>query len=183
MGAYTYIKRSNGPANPGRHTGISSGRGALLWTGDRPGIFHPRQRNKGWSPRARLHRAGGRFESPRLALESRYPGMHSRCGVTQLHLHANYKGEQARIEEEADLIARWEPVCNTQATKREAPDGFSKTRPMITEDSGQPSPRSLYQRLRAREKIAGRRTVKLEASQRFLQKPYSRAELLGAVRN
>jgi hypothetical protein len=38
-------------------------------------------------------------------------------GATQLHLHANYKGEQARLEEEADLIARWQPVCNAQETK------------------------------------------------------------------
>jgi hypothetical protein len=37
-------------------------------------------------------------------------------GASQLHLHANYKGEQARIEEEADLIARWQPVCNAQET-------------------------------------------------------------------
>jgi hypothetical protein len=34
-------------------------------------------------------------------------------GATQLHLHASYKGEQARIAEEADLMARWKPVCNT----------------------------------------------------------------------
>ena len=33
-------------------------------------------------------------------------------GATQLHLHSNYKGEQARTEEKADLIARWQPICN-----------------------------------------------------------------------
>jgi hypothetical protein len=33
-------------------------------------------------------------------------------GATQLHLHANYKGEQDRAAEVADLIARWDPVCN-----------------------------------------------------------------------
>lgn len=33
-------------------------------------------------------------------------------GATQLHLHANYKGEAARKAEEADLLARWQPVCN-----------------------------------------------------------------------
>jgi len=37
-------------------------------------------------------------------------------GATQLHLHSNYKGEQARDEEKADLIARWQPVCNAQET-------------------------------------------------------------------
>jgi hypothetical protein len=33
-------------------------------------------------------------------------------GATQLHLHANYKGESDRSAEVADLIARWKPVCN-----------------------------------------------------------------------
>jgi len=42
------------------------------------------------------------------------------AAVTQLHLHANYKGEQARLDEEADLIACWEPCCNTAATKDDA---------------------------------------------------------------
>jgi hypothetical protein len=39
------------------------------------------------------------------------------AGATQLHLHANYKGEQARLEEEADLMARWQPACNAQAAE------------------------------------------------------------------
>ena len=36
----------------------------------------------------------------------------NRNGATQLHLHANYKAEQERIAEEADLVARWQPTCN-----------------------------------------------------------------------
>ena len=41
------------------------------------------------------------------------------AGVTQLHLHANRSGEQARMAEQADLVARWEPVCNVQETTRD----------------------------------------------------------------
>jgi hypothetical protein len=33
-------------------------------------------------------------------------------GATQLHLHASFKGEAARMAEQADLMARWKPVCN-----------------------------------------------------------------------
>jgi hypothetical protein len=36
------------------------------------------------------------------------------AAVTQLHLHANHLGEKARIDEQADLVARWAPVCNGQ---------------------------------------------------------------------
>ena len=32
--------------------------------------------------------------------------------VTQLHLHTNRSGEQARLAEQADLIAHWAPVGN-----------------------------------------------------------------------
>jgi hypothetical protein len=34
-------------------------------------------------------------------------------GATQLHIHISYKGEKERMEEEADLVARWLPVCNS----------------------------------------------------------------------
>ena len=33
-------------------------------------------------------------------------------GATQIHIRTNYKGEQDRIAEVADLVARWLPVCN-----------------------------------------------------------------------
>jgi len=35
-----------------------------------------------------------------------------RHGATQLHIHISYKGEMDRLDEEADLVARWNPVCN-----------------------------------------------------------------------
>lgn len=34
-------------------------------------------------------------------------------GATHIHAHAS-GGETARLAEEADLIARWQPTCNTQ---------------------------------------------------------------------
>ena len=33
-------------------------------------------------------------------------------GATHIHAHANSRGEGARLEEEADLVGMWGPVCN-----------------------------------------------------------------------
>jgi hypothetical protein len=35
-----------------------------------------------------------------------------RQGATHIHVHLNSGGEQARRDEEADLIAAWRPPCN-----------------------------------------------------------------------
>ena len=37
-----------------------------------------------------------------------------RKGATHLHVHVTPGGEQARLQEEKDLIVRWQPPCNTQ---------------------------------------------------------------------
>lgn len=37
-----------------------------------------------------------------------------RQGATHIHAHTNVDGEQARLREEYDIIARWKPVCNEQ---------------------------------------------------------------------
>ena len=33
-------------------------------------------------------------------------------GATHVHVHANSRGEPARVAEEADLLSMWSPVCN-----------------------------------------------------------------------
>ena len=33
-------------------------------------------------------------------------------GATHIHVHANSRGEPARLEEEADLVNMWSPICN-----------------------------------------------------------------------
>ena len=38
-------------------------------------------------------------------------------GATHLHVHANNKGEAARLAEESDLIARLQPACNVQGIR------------------------------------------------------------------
>jgi hypothetical protein len=35
-----------------------------------------------------------------------------REGATHIHVHTSSAGEQARRDEESDLIARWSPTCN-----------------------------------------------------------------------
>ena len=35
-------------------------------------------------------------------------------GATHVCVHANSQGEQARLDEEKDLILRWQPTCNSQ---------------------------------------------------------------------
>ena len=37
----------------------------------------------------------------------------NRNGVTHIHVHANNDGATARRKEEADLIAKYSPVCNS----------------------------------------------------------------------
>jgi hypothetical protein len=41
----------------------------------------------------------------------------SRAGATHLMTHTTPGGEQVRLDEEKDLIARWNPVLNTHHTK------------------------------------------------------------------
>ena len=36
----------------------------------------------------------------------------TRNGATRVHVHTNRGGEARRTAEEADLIAKWTPVCN-----------------------------------------------------------------------
>jgi hypothetical protein len=36
----------------------------------------------------------------------------SRNGATHIHAHVNSDGAAARLAEEADLVARWQPRCN-----------------------------------------------------------------------
>jgi len=33
-------------------------------------------------------------------------------GATHIHAHTNDKGEQARLDEETDLVRKWNPACN-----------------------------------------------------------------------
>ncbi len=35
-----------------------------------------------------------------------------REGATHIHVHTNSAGDQARRDEESDLIAKWSPTCN-----------------------------------------------------------------------
>jgi hypothetical protein len=35
-----------------------------------------------------------------------------RAGATHIHSHINEGGDQARLREEADIVARWNPPCN-----------------------------------------------------------------------
>lgn len=50
-------------------------------------------------------------------LDSRFDSHHKidcakRNGATHVHAHLNDGGEQARRNEESDLIAKWNPTCN-----------------------------------------------------------------------
>lgn len=47
-----------------------------------------------------------RFENHHKAL------CFARNGATHIHAHVNSQGQQARLDEEADLIEKWDPVCN-----------------------------------------------------------------------
>ena len=46
-----------------------------------------------------------------ITSHEKYPCAKAR-GITHVHVHVNYGGEQARLAEERDLIARWNPPCN-----------------------------------------------------------------------
>ncbi len=35
-----------------------------------------------------------------------------RCGATHIHVHVNNSGESMRLNEESDLIKKWNPHCN-----------------------------------------------------------------------
>lgn len=44
-----------------------------------------------------------------------------KAGATHICVHVNSAGESARLDEEEDLIALWQPECNDQHIRKDAP--------------------------------------------------------------
>jgi len=52
-------------------------------------------------------------------------------GATHVHAHANSRGEAARLEEEADLMGMWDPICNKWQSRRKDSEAASPAEVMV----------------------------------------------------
>ncbi|MBI2186138.1 MAG: hypothetical protein HYU37_03310 [Acidobacteria bacterium] len=54
----------------------------------------------------------GQTESLERRLDPEKEACARRHGATHVHVHTNRSGESRRAAEQADLVAKWAPVCN-----------------------------------------------------------------------
>lgn len=103
-----------------------SGKEYLYWIhrigtyfADEPGnvIYAKEVEPESWTP---LYIGQTSSLEKRLADDHQKEACAKRNGATHVHVHTNRTGESRRRAEEADLIAKWKPVCNDRG---EPPSG------------------------------------------------------------